>query len=320
MIKNMKMAAKMTLGFGVVIVMVLLVGAVAVFNMIQIQQDTVLLSDEFLQEVRLSTGVDHEALQVMYAARGYAYSGEESFREEARDRLTELRALLEESRVLAAESTSLVELESNVETATATVEQYTTAFDQTVALTEEIAQLRDDMRSASDDFLQSSSTFLENVNASLTNEVQAGAGAEAILLRSDQISLINEVVDNGNEIRVANFESQATGDYSIVREAVQRFEAIDSLISELRGVIDSGTNLDLLTEVGEAAGAYDEAVSGYLDASDDLSELNERRENLGMEVLDAAQASASAGIQNAQDVSSANEERVNAAVTAVTAG
>ncbi|MCF7928383.1 MAG: MCP four helix bundle domain-containing protein, partial [Spirochaetales bacterium] len=48
MLKNMKMAAKMIFGFGIVIVLVLIVGGLAVINLLQIQNDSNMLAKEYV--------------------------------------------------------------------------------------------------------------------------------------------------------------------------------------------------------------------------------------------------------------------------------
>ena len=68
----MRMGLKMTIGFGVVIILVAVVGGIAILNMLQIQTQSNSLKNEYIPEVDIANNIERNALQVMYNMRRYS--------------------------------------------------------------------------------------------------------------------------------------------------------------------------------------------------------------------------------------------------------
>ena len=58
MFKNMKLATKMGVGFGSLIVIVCLLGGLAIYNMTSVTSESEKLANEYVPEVRLANNVE----------------------------------------------------------------------------------------------------------------------------------------------------------------------------------------------------------------------------------------------------------------------
>ncbi len=320
MLKNLKMSLKMTIGFGVVIVLVAIVGALAVVNMNQIQREARRLNRAHVPEVNIASGLERYSLLTMYSARGYALSGEETFLEEANSYLESVDERLQAGLELSGTSEELVILGQTIGEAQTNVQEYRALLNDTVESQRSIEEIRNDMDGAAGAFVTEASSYLEAMNASFLREVRRGASEAALIQRHRQITVANDVLDNGNEIRVANYMTQAKGDAEYVRSEISRFDEIDALLAELRSVTDSASNLEALSAVEEAGNLYHEEIDNYLAVDARLAEIGEARETAGRTVLEAAQSIADAGLGNAQTIAQATEDRVALASSAVIVG
>ena len=69
--KDMKLAMKMALGFGVLIVIAVLLGGIAVWNMRSVQDYSTRLDYQYLPEVSIASHLERQFLETMYEMRGY---------------------------------------------------------------------------------------------------------------------------------------------------------------------------------------------------------------------------------------------------------
>ncbi|MFP4536346.1 MAG: MCP four helix bundle domain-containing protein, partial [Spirochaetaceae bacterium] len=320
MLKNLRMSLKMTIGFGVVIVLVAIVGTLAVVNMNQIQREARRLNRAHVPEVTIASGLERYSLLTMYNARGYALSGDEAFLQQANGYLENVDDRLRAGRELAGTSEELVVLGESIDEARDGIEEYRALLDETVESQRGIDEVRDNMDSASALFLGETSSYLDSMNASLIREVENNASSGALIQRHRQITLVNNVINHVNEVRVANYMTQAKGDAQYVRSEIGRFDQIEELLGELNGLTRSAEDLDALAEVERASEAYREQIESYLTLDAQLGEIAEAREATGQAVLDTAQAIADAGLGNAETIARTTEERVQLASSAVIIG
>jgi methyl-accepting chemotaxis protein len=124
MLKNLRMALKMALGFGLLTLFLIIVGAIAVINLLQIQTDSIRLRDEYVTEVEIANNIERFAQKVMYEMRGYGFSLEGSFYTAAQEARGELLDWLAAAEDLAAQYEELAALANNVEIASAAEARY----------------------------------------------------------------------------------------------------------------------------------------------------------------------------------------------------
>src|SRR6056297_2435903 len=209
MLKNMKMAGKLIVGFGLVIILVGVVGGVAVYIMSQIQSYAQELDEAYVPEVRIANNLERSSLMTMYNMRGYGLSLEERYYEQAQEHLTEVDSYLDEANALAERFTFLDALKTAAARASENVATYKSLADQTHQVAGDVDELESALDVGASNYMQSATAYLESMNGSMTSEINSGASAAALRERLQKITLINDIIDLGNQARVANFKAQA---------------------------------------------------------------------------------------------------------------
>ena len=121
MLKRMKIGGKLTLAFGVLLLIFAGVGAMSWMNMREVQREAHALADEAVPEMVVAASVQQAAQSVMYEIRGYGYTYEPRYLEQGRQKLVEIRNRLKEATDLAAKFPALVRLRENAAKASAAV-------------------------------------------------------------------------------------------------------------------------------------------------------------------------------------------------------
>ena len=303
--KNLKLAAKIGVGFGLLIAISLALGAIAILNMLGVQTDARRLSGETIPQVRIANDIERSALLTTYEMRGYDLSGDQAALQSAKASLDDVRQHLGEAESLATRSPRLAELLRNTRAARTQVDQYSFLADQTVSTQRDIGLLRAEQDS---DY------------AAYMTRVQAFRKARAAVLdRTGRMDAVNRLVDLGAALRAASFQAQAMSDPSVLEQALKDFSVLDDTI---RGVLPSVSAADrqTLADIQAAGESLADACRRLLSSMKDLADLTTKKGTAAQAVLDAARTTSLAGLADAATVTTVSVTRLLTATLVLVAG
>ncbi len=295
--KNLKLSAKMAIGFGLLIAIACILGGLAIVNMMVVADEATQLATEYVPEVEVANEIERNALMAYFHLRGYAFTQEKQFLEDGRSFLDEVRVKLEEAETLGRNSAKLERLREAVPVSKERLAAYESLLEETIRQNRGINQARKEMDEAADRFMENCATYLNSQNRQMEQEIERNAGDAALRERLLKINLINDVIDLGNAVRVANFKAQATRETELLQEGIRRFAEIDQRIAELRPLTRLEQDQKDIAAVSEAGNAYKSAIESYFSATRELEELDRRRNVVANDVLDNAKAIAKKGIE-----------------------
>ena len=129
-----KLGTKIASGFGVLIIIALALGALAVYNMYRVEEGSRQLDQLHMPEVAISDDLETHTQLVLYAIRAYAYSHENQFLEQSHQEMRKVRQAIEEGQALAQKYPELVELRQQIGNAEAYANKYADLLKNTKAL------------------------------------------------------------------------------------------------------------------------------------------------------------------------------------------
>nr|MDA3951007.1 HAMP domain-containing protein [Spirochaeta sp.] len=320
MLKNLKMALKMALGFGLLIALLAIVGGLAVFNLLQIQTDSVRLRDEYVAEVEIANNIERNALQMMYANRGYSLTFQDSFFETGMEYDAEVERYLDEAEALSQQYTGLTALAEQVLVARESMAQYDALAQDTKVVIDDIKANRTINDTTAANAVNAVNTLLDSQNRQFDAEVNAGASGAALQERIFKINRVNDVIDIVNNARVTNFKAQLENDPAALGAAVTELNRIPGILAEIRQVTRLEQDLADLDQVAQSTTNYREAVEAIQDNYTELLQLNQDRGAAADEVLAAAQETAMAGVEATNEIADEVVALVQTSVTAVAIG
>jgi methyl-accepting chemotaxis protein len=296
--KNMKLGTKIAVGFGALILIACVLGAMAVWNMKAVEGDSRMLAVEYMPEVKINGDIRGNSLMTMYNMRGYAFTQEKQYLDEGKKYLGEVKKNLDEAKKLAARSPHLVKLNEAVGQMEAKVKEYETLADETVAKNSAIESARKSMDESAAAYMKNCAEFLKSQNEAMKKEFEAGTDVEKLKERLVKINLVNDLIDLGNETRVANFKAQATRNMEQLRAVLRNFDEIEKKFTELRAITRMDANIKQIEATKAAAAGYKKGMESWLAHFTALDELNRKRGAVADEVLREAQETAAAGMEH----------------------
>ncbi|HET6484921.1 MAG TPA: methyl-accepting chemotaxis protein [Spirochaetia bacterium] len=318
--KNMKLAAKIGVGFGLVIIIAMGLGGVAIMNMVGVQGDAQRLNAETVPQVAVANNVERNSLQTMYNMRGFALSEDRTYWDQAQKYLSDVKKYLADAQTLAAKYPRLIELRKNATEAAARVADYEKLAQQTSDVTDNILESRKAQDAAAPEFMKACLDYETRNIADLQSAIARRASPSVQRNILAEITTINEIIDLGNGLRIANFKAQATRDYSILQAGLDQFNQLEGKVTALRGLSPDKNDLADYDTILKAGADYRAACEAILADGKQITDLNKSRGDAATAVLDAAQKTSESGLSDARSVTVLTAARLYSAVIVLVIG
>lgn len=332
MFKDAKLGVKISAGFGVLILVMCLLGGVAIISMKRVEVESNQLAFEYVPEVELANHLERQSLLTMYAIRGYSLSEDEQLLSNGRKSLAEAKGWLAKCQDLANASVHLVTLKSSIRQCESNITLYESLVDKTVTANKRIENNRHELDQSAAEFIKSCNAFLQQQNEAFKKDLadrqeKSGDTAEDVDLKTvdlselhEKITLVNDVINLGNITRIACFKAQAMDKPQFIRDAEKNFDLMEPKFNDLKKVTHKPAHLKEIDQIKEATTRYKYAMQGLLKNWITLRELDVKRGVAGDSVLAGAHDITQAGIKGADEVAHSAVKELSLASTIMFGG
>lgn len=297
MFKKMKLSVKIGVGFGLLILIAATLGGLGVYNMGKVKAKSTVLAREYVPQVELSNDVERASMAMMYAIRAYYYTGNPTYLTEARGSFKDLMGKLNGCKELARKSTALNKLDGFTDIGIANAQEYERLTNVLEEKNAGIVESRKQLEVQAVRYRTNCKNFLVAQNKKIKEEIASGAEAAKLAGRLVKITLINDIIDLGNAVRLAVFKSQTLRSPKIIKDAQANFDKMDEKFAALRKVTHSEANIKRIDDTKVTAHNYKNAMNALLTNWLAVQTLVKKQDTAGEEVLKGARDTASDGIE-----------------------
>ena len=299
--KKMTLGKQIGLGFGILLTITLLLGGLAVYNMNSAAKNASKMANVYVPEVVVGADVFRVANNARYAIRAFTMADDEEALASAKKDFAELQRLLAEAKGLSKkyDLKKLAEYESK---ASSSLEDYMASVlrsEKDLAEKKKFDKLMVDNAAI---FMQNAADYLHSQEEAIQREFDAHAEVSKLKERSSKITFINDIIDEGNAIRIAGQRAQVIRDNQVMKDAINRFQTIKERIAQIRLVTKQAINLEQLKNIENAAKIYEDSMSGILKVMEATEKENVLRVKLAADVVGAAQDTVNVGVENTKDL------------------
>ena len=295
--KNLKIGTKLGIGFGLLIVITIIIAGIAIINMQSISKKADLLANGHADEVALANAIQKDALLAMLEMRGYVFTLQNNYLEKGETYLEDLRKQIPKARELSNQFAALEKLNEAVQQIEDNLENYESLTVEINEANQILADSRAKMNESDDVYLNSCFAYLASQNQSAASEIKQKSMTQS---RLSKINYINDLIDIGNAINVANLFAQATRDIAAVKIAMEKFAEIDNKLLEIRTLTTSAADLQHLDDIDKANSNYKAAMETLIHNWELINQKNLERNEIGDKLLQNADLVTTAGISNTQ--------------------
>jgi methyl-accepting chemotaxis protein len=318
--KNLKLWMKIGLGFGLLILITILLGGLGMVSMRSSGGEADRLAREIAPQVSVAMALKSATSETMYAMRGFNQTGAAKDWDETMRQLAGLGKVLAEAKDLARKYPDLTGLKQCVDTFGPLLADYRKLVDQTQAVSKALAADRAAMPAAAELFGKNAEEFNKDQHDLLVKEMADKVDLARLNDRLDKLTQGAGLLTILGDIRAANFRGQAVRDTGVIGEAVKRFEEVDRILGKIRAATTEEANLRQLDAVVAGSRAYKEALSGFLKDWEASEALNADRRKVGLDMAGVAAKAAAEGVQQTGDSTTATSRSLASSATVLGIG
>ncbi|MBF0549728.1 MAG: hypothetical protein HQK60_04260 [Deltaproteobacteria bacterium] len=315
--KNMKLGVRVALGFGLLIIVSLIMGGFTFWNLGQVEKTALILSAEIVPEVRVANSLERDFSAAMFSMRGYARTGEQTYLDETWRHFENVKKYLSEAKELAAKSSHLVTLKEAAGKAEALAVDYERLVRTSADKRKETIEIRKTLDETATVYIKTATDFLDSQLELMGKEIGSGLDAARLNERLHKIVMVNKIADLGDAVKLAFFKFQATRDSTVIKDNLNNFKTIHENLSRLRPMTRQEANLKQIDLIERASETYEATLNAVLKNLSTQEELDHKRQDVGNRLLVEAKSVAEKGIEDtvkASGESSASLSRVVAVI------
>ncbi|MCF8143283.1 MAG: MCP four helix bundle domain-containing protein [Deltaproteobacteria bacterium] len=273
---NMKLGTKIALGFGILIAIAAILGGVGVVQMGTVETESTKLAEEYVPEVDMAAELRAAANRLMYAMRGYIFTGDQIFYDEAQQELRAAHNAIEQGGQLEERSKHLKGLREHLEVATTAIHAYGESIDQTGQI---VARMRDNraaLDASADKYMGICNEFLADQNRAFKDDL---AGAQK------RVEIVNEIANLGVKAREINFKGQATNSMTLVEVAIELLAGLDTYVEELKAITQDVEDTQRVDDIAAAAQVYARNMEDYIETTGEMILAGQKMETVAAEYM-----------------------------------
>ncbi|TNE70583.1 HAMP domain-containing protein [bacterium] len=319
--KNLKLGSKLGVGFGTIILLAVILGLVAVYNLQVIGTETEELTEEFLPQIEVTSKIERSVKDIMYDMRGYAYSENKDMYDEVTNQFSVLESTVEDAEILAKNSPNLIALKEKLTQTKENIREYQKFARQTEKVVTQIIVHRKELDENGTAFVNNIVKYTDSQDKVLTAELNKAVidkGAVKNIL--GVLELVEEINRMATSARINANKANIQKDAKLLESVAATINDMFPIVRELTKMTNSDSQLELLNKVSESTKNYLSAVETLKDQFNELETLKTEREDHGNIVLADAESINLRGITETIKIGNDNLASVNFSTTIMLVG
>lgn len=316
---TMTLGKRISIGFGILVFITLVLGILGVYNMRSAATDSANLSEKYAPEALVASDISRTANQIRYDIRAFTMRDNETALANAKKGFIELQKLLTQARELG-QKQQLVGLVEQEKIASKGVADYMASVERSEKTFAKKKQLEVALIDNATIFLKNTGDFLASQEEQLKQEIEDKADKVKLLQRYSKIEEINNIIDIGNAARVGGQRAQVKNDVGMLEDAIKRFDNMYKMLAKVKQITSKPINIEQLKNVENSAKTYEASLRGFVMVMQETNDEAKIRAKSADEVLKSAEAVVELGLKSVTTISKESTSSLNLASLIMTIG
>lgn len=311
--KNLTLAKRIAIGFGVVLGLTILLGALAVFEMRSGSHNAHKLSDQYVPEVSICGDLQAATLNTMLAVRSFGYTSDGKFHEQAQAGMTEIQQTIQTAKDLVTKYPNLVKLKEGVGDFEKGYAEFASLAADTKKQSDAVNRTQAALNASAAKFVAQMESFQNEQEQLMRADIKAGVPADKLEERALKLEVSAELRTLMNQIRIAVWKAQAERDLNVAQAALPKFADLEKGFGQLTPVTHLEQHKQKLLEMQAAAKTYQEEVTNLVSEWAVLNTVGTQRAKVSTALAQAADEIAAVGVQRTTEVANDSAKKMDAA-------
>jgi len=280
----MKLSTKLAVGFGSVLALTAILGAVSVYAMRNAASGANTLAQDTVPQVNFGNAIGALAAKLRFDARVYSLTGDVKALEGTRASISALKQTVKEAQDYARERPQLASMGQ-------LLSQIATGVDEYGALMEKAKQSMEAIQAANEVLDREAKTVIndmeslqENQATAMEKEIKSELEPAKLLERRDKMMLSAHARNVINQMRIEAQRGRAERDAKLFTAGAQKQEEIAATLTKLRALLTIPADIKAVDEVVAGTVAYRDAMNNVAARMQNLAEIQAQRTPVGAKV------------------------------------
>ena len=313
MFRNLGLGAKIGSGYAFLVLIVIALGAMAVYTMTNVQKGAETLVGQAIPQVRIASTIERNTWDTMFNLRAWGLTESKTLFDTGMEALGRAKAGMLEAKALTEKYPNLTAFQETAKKAEAKTKEYETLIVKTEELFVTQNTVMNKMIDAGQSLGKECGLYFESQLTSINNDLDAGVAADKIKERVQKLRAATNVMNSVNSIRLAVRKGQALRQVSVITEAEVEFDAIQKELSSLLPMTARQVNLDQINTCLASTNNYRAAMKEFTALMTAREALGTERARITGDVVTFATAASDQGLLSTSDVAKAAEQALSIA-------
>ena len=274
--KNATLGYRISLGFGVLIAILLVIGLIGIINMRSASSDATRLSAVYVPEVNLANDVMQNFSNARYNILGFVSNDDEVSLKKAKTNFAELQANLLKVEELG-KKYNLKKLLEHEKIAAKALVEYVATVEQNEKILVRKKAFDESTVSNAALFLKSIEAYRTTQEELLFKEMTDRVSPADLRKRYAILEKIDDILSIATYSRVYGQRAQVKQDATLLEGAIKKFESLYKEVNGLKSQTTDSVTLGYLNSVESAAKTYEESLKGFIAVMQETSENQKKR-------------------------------------------
>jgi methyl-accepting chemotaxis protein len=274
--KNATLGYRISLGFGVLIAILLVIGLIGIINMRSASSDATRLSAVYVPEVNLANNVMQNFSNARYNILGYVSNDDEASLKKAKTNFADLQANFLKVEELG-KKYNLKKLLEHEKVAAKALAEYVATVEQNEKLLARKKIFDEATVTNAALFLKSIEAYRTTQEELLFKEMTDRVSPADLRKRYGTLEKIDDILSIATYSRVYGQRAQVKNDSTLLEGAVKKFDLLYQELNGLKAQTTDTTALGYLGSVESAAKTYEESLKGFIAVMQETAENQKKR-------------------------------------------
>jgi methyl-accepting chemotaxis protein len=299
---------KVSGGFGLLLLIAVALGVLAIFNMLKIGKEATALAEEHLKRAQVAAKVENATQECMLNMRSFGLAEQNAYYEKALKDIENIDAALKNSMELAKTAKNLKGFKEQNEIASALKTEYVEAAKKTYEIVSAKLALQKILDENYGVFLKNCVDYKEVQKEQLLDEIKKAVPFEKISERLSKIDSCDKLSDLAGSVNLLTSKAIASRSSGYIDEANKIFLEMEAEIAKLAPLTKLQINKDQLKKCKESSDIYKKAMLDYKKLNIDLEEIGKARSIVAGKFTGICSQAANEGLASADKIA---EEAAN---------
>jgi methyl-accepting chemotaxis protein len=318
--KNMKLGMKIGMGFGVVIVIALMLGGIAIWNMKSVSGLAEKLDTQLVPQSRLATNIEKSYLAAMLEIRGYGYTLDKKFLDKGLKEIEQIKKDLKEAKDLAANSSELKQFQEQVEKISTRTNEWERLVGDTTAKNDILANLRKRLYDTGMGLKKNLDDLANERRGMSKSELNSSGESGKGMSDVAKLAAIAEMDELFIGMRVIFWKAQAERDMKQIQDVLKNLDEMNRKLDFLKAGITQESQIKLMESIKSALDTYRSLINEFISTWASTDEIAAKRVEVAYDAMNIAKTAAAGSMQDTKAIANATVSKLSFATTVMVVG